>query len=268
MRRSLYRMGQFVLDLFGQPTDQPPVASTRAERSPACPQDAWGTRGAVRHQSLASILLVFSRRMKRSWRLERPRTHPVLHLPEALRNAPPEIWEALGDWVVAQLRPSPGSRVRGKIAARIVFDWMGDTTDRLPQGSSKGRHHDLQTIFDHVNRTCFDGRIQAVVRWSPRPGSLSTHRVVHAPDGDIHLITIGLVYDHPSVPRFALEGVVRHEMLHIVHPPRRNALLKRHVHHKGFRSAEAAFPDYQAWKAWEIQEMPRLIRLMRRQRKR
>lgn len=80
----------------------------------------------------------------------------------------------------------------------------------------------------------------------------------------MHLITIGQVYDHPSVPRFALEGVIHHEILHIVHPPRKAGLLKRHVHHKEFRDAETAFPEYRKWREWELKEMPRLLRTLRR----
>jgi len=265
MRRSWHRLGQLVFDLFAAPppTEFPPAPPSESARP--SPLDAWGARGGLRHASLSSMPLVFSKRMKRSWRLEHPRSHPVLHLPHALREAPDSVWEALGDWVIAQSRPSPGSRVRAKLAAQTVFSWMGNEPERVPSGSSHGKHHDLQAIFDELNRTHFGGRLHATIRWSPRPGGLSTHRLLATTQGDRHLITIGQVYDQASVPKFALEGVVYHEILHIIHPPRKTGILKRHVHHRAFVEAERAFPGYAAWKAWEIREMPRLLRALRRQ---
>lgn len=272
MHRSLARLGQLVLDLFGEspkvakPEERPlPGALERSIRRGG--ESCWGDRGGAVSTSLAALPVVFSARLRSSWRLEHPRTHPVLHLPRALERAPEEVWGALGEWVLAQLRPSPGSRARARLASRRVFEWMGQGVERIPAGSTKGRYHDLQVVYDRVNRTDFDGQIDATIRWSPRPGGLSTHREVPTASGPRHLITIGLVYDHPDVPSFALEGVVRHEMLHILHPPRKTGPLKRHVHHRGFRDAEQAFPGYRAWRDWELREMPRLLRNMRRRKR-
>lgn len=272
MRSLKNRIGQFVLDLFS--TAQPPPAAVPASppQLPVSPTGLgdtlrWGTRGGPRMASLGAIPLVFSKRMKRSWRLEHPRTRPVLHLPAQLEQAPDSVWEALGDWVTAQIRPAPGSRARAKLASRIVFEWMGEAPERVPKGSSSGRHHDLAAVFSRLNQTYFRGELQATIRWSPRPGGLSTHRQIKTASGASHLITIGQVYDQPGVPLFALEGVVHHEMLHIVHPPRSNGPLRRHVHHKAFRDAEASFPFHEAWKMWELEHMGKLIRKVRKKRR-
>lgn len=265
MGRLTQRLGQLVLDLFG--AAPAPEASSKSLPTVGAEAERWGRRGGPRMISLADLTLVFSRRMKRSWRLERPRTRPVLHLPEQLREAPEEVWEALGDWVIAQMRPSPGSRLRARLASRIVFEWMGTPLEREPKGSPAGAHHDLQAIFNHLNQAHFNGRMKATIRWSPRPGGLSTHRIIQTAEGMRHLITIGQVYDHPSVPLFAVEGVVYHEMLHMAHPPRKTGPLKRHVHHREFREAEQAFPGYHKWKTWEATEMHRLLRRVRRQAK-
>jgi hypothetical protein len=212
------------------------------------------------------VHIVFARRLRRSWRLERPRSaHPILHVPRRLQEAPEAVWASLGQWVRASLRPSPGARARAREAARSVFAWLGAVEpERLPEGSPRGRHHDLEPLFERLNREHFQGRIQALVRWSPRPGSLSTHRTVRTATGDCHVITLGQIYDDPQVPTYAVEGVLFHEMLHAVHPPRKGAGTRRHVHHAEFRRAEQAFPGYAAWRDWERREIPRLLRRLRR----
>lgn len=256
--------GQLVLDLFAQAPPSPGPKPTSISPNERAGATTWGGRGEARHAALSGVIILFSRRMKKSWRLEHPRTRPVLQLPALLEGAPESVWSALGDWVLAQTRPSPGSRARAKLAAAVVFAWMGEGVEKVPAAEVQGTSHNLTEVFEELNATCFEGKLEAIIRWSPRPGGLSTHRIVQTAEGPRHLITIGQVYDLPSVPRFALEGVVHHEMLHILHPPRRNGLLRRHVHHREFRQAESRFPKYQQWKEWEIREMPKLIRAIRR----
>lgn len=268
MTRSWSGVGQFVLDLFGvTPKTLERAAVTHSDPDPSPSESvAWGKRGGSACHDLGAVHIVFARRLRRSWRLERPRSaHPVLHVPRRLQEAPEAVWELLGRWVRASLRPSPGSRGRAREAARGVFDWLGDEEpERLPEGSARGRHHDLEPLFERLNREHFQGRIQALVRWSPRPGALSTHRKVRTATGEHHVITLGQIYDDPLVPVFAVEGVLFHEMLHAVHPPRKGAGSRRHVHHAEFRRAEQAFPGYAAWREWEQREMPRLLRRLRR----
>lgn len=189
-------------------------------------------------------------RLRRGWRLERTGGHPVLVVPASLEAPPPEIAHALSRWVQAVIRPSPGSRLRQKQAAREVFEWLGDTGERTPRESSLGRHWDLRPLFDELNREHFEGRLQAVLRWTPREGTTSTHRKAGGSD----LLTISRRFDGPKVPREAVLGVLSHEMLHIALPPRVGSGLRRNVHHKAFRQAERAFPFHAAWMAWEAEQ--------------
>jgi len=261
------RFGQLVLDLFAAPLKNPPTGSLVSSSSPP-PETRWGERGGTEVRELAALPTVFSSRLRRSWRLERPRTtQATLHVPKSFLGAPDVVWTALGRWVLASQRPSPGSRLKARQAASVVFEWMGEGKERSPRPDSVGRHHDLQPIFDHLNEVHFLSALNAVVRWSPRVGGLSTHRLVPTTEGPCHLITIGRMYDDPDVPVFALEGVMFHEMLHITHPPRSGRGFRRNVHHADFRRAEKAFPGYAQWREWEIRETPKLLRKMRKRRK-
>lgn len=193
-----------------------------------------------------------SPRLRRGWRLERAPSGARLVIPSRLEDAPGEVQEALSAWVTTVLRPSPGSRLRRRQAARTVFAWMGDAGERLPREASQGKHFDLRPHFDKLNRDYFQGRLTAVLRWTPRAGTTSTHRKVAGSD----VITISRRFDGPKVPAEALWGVLSHEMLHIALPPTGNGT-RRNVHHKAFRAAERAFPFFPAWMAWEKEQATR-----------
>lgn len=259
-----------VLDLFA-PAQQSDPGSTKPRTVVARPSaGTWGDRGGPACAELRDLALVFSARLRRSWRLEKPRTaQAALHVPRRLQDAPEVVWEALGGWVKASSRPAPGSRRKAKESARIVFDWMGvEGDERLPASQPRGKVHDLQPLFDRLNREHFQGSLRALVRWSPRPGGLSTHREVRSDGATHHVITIGQLYDHKDVPVYAVEGVLFHEMLHIVHPPLAGTGAKRIVHHRRFREAERAFPGFERWREWEGREVPRLLRSLRRRTRR
>jgi len=61
-------------------------------------------------------------------------------------------------------------------------------------------------------------------------------------DAAHNTIVVSRVFDRPSSPRYALEYVLYHEMLHLKHPVRtRN--LRRCVHSREFKAEEARFPQ-------------------------
>lgn len=273
------RMGQLVLDLFGVGLPAESSSMPASSKLPHTENKRPGPKDALRPperangkgepqanptDGLEDVTIGFSSRLKRSWRLEQPRSpRPLLHLPREFETAPPEIWRSLATWVAAHRAPHPGSRALARRESAKVFLWMGERSDRRPVGDAKGRCHDLAPLFERLNREHFQGRLQALVRWSPKPGGLSTHRTLKLPEGPRHVITIGQLYDHPEVPVFAVEGVLFHEMLHIEYPPIGEGL-RRQVHHAAFRRAERAFPGYLAWKDWERHQAPRLLGALRR----
>jgi hypothetical protein len=76
----------------------------------------------------------------------------------------------------------------------------------------------------------------------------------------LSLIRIHPVLDRPDVPRYFVESVVYHEMLHhhLGGVPDRAG---RTVYHtRAFREAEARFPGYGEALAWEKENLPRLLR--------
>ncbi len=74
------------------------------------------------------------------------------------------------------------------------------------------------------------------------------------------LIRIHPVLDRSDVPRYFLESVVYHEMLHhhMGGVPDRAGRTVYHTRH--FREAEARYPRHQEALAWEKANLPKLLR--------
>ena len=58
-------------------------------------------------------------------------------------------------------------------------------------------------------------------------------------------IVVSRVFDHPAVPRYAVEYIVYHEMLHLRHPVKLHGS-RRCVHSAEFRAEEKLFPQLEA----------------------
>jgi hypothetical protein len=56
------------------------------------------------------------------------------------------------------------------------------------------------------------------------------------------MIVVSRVFDRPSSPRYAIEYLLYHEMLHLKHPVRIKGL-RRSVHPREFKQDEALFPQ-------------------------
>jgi hypothetical protein len=239
---------QLVLDLFGRESSSLRVALGKDAPARVPSRDP-------------EVPLVFSARRRKGWRLVKEEGGWICQVPEALRESPAEIQTDLREWIRSSLHPFPGSRKRRRDMERRIFTWMGSRLpDRVPPASSRGRALDLQDLFTELNEVHFQGMLEAVVRWSPRIGGLSTHQELRTIDGTRHLITISQAYDGYDVPRVSVAGVLFHEMCHIAHPPRPGRGGKRIVHHKEFRMAERKFPGWVEWREWEKKHLARRVR--------
>lgn len=215
------------------------------------------------------VAFEFPPRLRKTWRLIRRQGAWICEAPRVFEQAPREIQMDLALWVTCALRPSPGSRAKKKAAQIRIFQWLSpQLTETLPVARGAGETWDLEELFDHLNQSYFEGRLQAVVRWSPKVGGVSTHRRIDVDGMGHHILTISRAYDASTVPRVAVEGVLYHEMCHIAHPPRAGRSgQRRHVHHREFRLAERRFAGYEAWRAWEALHLHRELRKMKKRLK-
>lgn len=126
--------------------------------------------------------------------------------------------------------------------------------------TTKGNVYDLDELFDSVNEQYFDGWIKKPsLTWSAR----KTYRILGHHDETHGHIAISKSLDSGSVPRYIVEYVLFHEMLHIAHPTK-HINGRRHNHTAEFKRDEKRFPHYERAEKWIEQN----VRKLRREAKR
>ena len=68
-------------------------------------------------------------------------------------------------------------------------------------------------------------------------------------DAAHNTIVVSRIFDGPKVPRYAIEYLMYHEMLHLKHPVRVRAG-RRCVHSREFQAEERLFPELEEAKAF------------------
>jgi SprT-like family len=173
-------------------------------------------------------------------------------------DAPREVVQALAAFA------GPGLAARRRHAGSCIDTFVREHRTRIaaPHAArleSRGRVHDLQAIFDRLNRDYFEGRIEARIGWGPnRRGrgrrTLKTGVYVQ----EARLIRIHPALDRPEVPEMYVAAVVFHEMLHQAVPAvEKNG--RRIVHGRDFRRRERVYPDHERAKRWEQEHLSLLL---------
>ena len=120
--------------------------------------------------------------------------------------------------------------------------------------SSKGHFFDLDEIFAALNHKYFGNAIsKPVLTWSAR----KTYRILGHHDATHDHVAISRSLDSPTVPRYVVEYVVFHEMLHIAHPTR-HVNGRRYNHTAAFKRDERKFAHYAEAERWITQNVRRL----------
>ena len=155
-----------------------------------------------------------------------------------------EVYSAYSKSDAIRLRAADSKRTRGR---KVV------TT---PQGSV----YDLEEIFASLNRKYFGELIpKPVLTWSVR----KTYRILGHHDATHDHITISKSLDAYDVPRYVVEYVVFHEMLHIHHPTK-HINGRRYNHTAEFRRDERKFAFYTQAENWIERNVRKLKRAAKR----
>ena len=106
--------------------------------------------------------------------------------------------------------------------------------------SAQGGAYDLDEIFDDLNQRFFDGLLaKPRLTWSPR----RSRRMLGHFDPAHNAIVISRLFDSAKTPRYLVEYILYHEMLHLKHPVEYRSR-RRCVHTKEFRESERKFPFF------------------------
>lgn len=230
---------------------------------------------------IRGITVSFNPRLRSGWHaLVRPGKTEVV-LPITMEQATHEVKSAVLSWAALRKprlrRNRSGYYDRKRRLENIVRQYLELHGPRTRQrriadpdqlsANSKGELYDLKEIRDSVNAKFLGGKVRTHVRWGSFGSVTSFHTHVRDSKGNRHdLVTIAGAYNHSSIPRFAIEAVVYHEMLHIVYPPYKRAG-RNVIHGPKFKAAEQALPCYTRWRTWERNHHQRIIRSMQRKKK-
>jgi hypothetical protein len=170
-----------------------------------------------------------------------------IRLSDLLEGAPEPVLHAIAHILLAKLYRKPIDRVRSAryrrylashditAKARLVRQMRG----RKHIHSARGHCFDLDQLFEDLNRRFFHGLMgRPQLTWSR---DHARNRLGHY-DPAHNTIVISRVFDHPRVPRYVVEYILFHEMLHLKHPVKLRGS-RRCVHSREFVEEENLFPE-------------------------
>ena len=168
-------------------------------------------------------------------------------LSDLLEGAPDTVIHAIAHILLAKLykKPiEPAQNLRYKRFASSSAVTRQTELIRHARGSKRyfgpeGRYYHLEEIFESLNVRFFGGLLgRPELTWSEHHAkrSLGHYDAAH------NTIVVSRVFDRPSSPRYAIEYLLFHEMLHLKHPVRMRGV-RRCVHSREFKADEAQFPQ-------------------------
>ncbi|HTQ79320.1 MAG TPA: SprT-like domain-containing protein [Thermoanaerobaculia bacterium] len=261
------------------PLQASPALPGRAMSPTAPPVTPPGAPDLLRRLSrltkgrLQSVILTDNRRTILSVRPGQPRddSHLTLRIHRSFVGAPDEVLRAVAVFVESR-RGSERARqalavlrehfarhrgpVRPAVRRRLALETVGTALD-------------LRELRDDLNQRFFEGRLKVEITWGKggngpartcgaRRTRKSTIQLGSYSYED-KLIRIHRALDQPHVPRYVVEAVVYHELLHAAIPPvLQNG--RRHVHTPEFRRRERLFRSLTRAEAWVEEHLPELLR--------
>jgi hypothetical protein len=168
-------------------------------------------------------------------------------LSDLLEGAPETVIRAIAHILLAKLYRKPidaAHNARYKRFASSASVTKQTELIRYARGSKRffgpeGRFYNLDEVFDTLNVRFFGGLLgRPELTWSEH---LARRSLGHY-DAAHNTIVVSRVFDRPSSPRYAIEYLLYHEMLHLKHPVRMRGL-RRCVHSREFKADEAQFPQ-------------------------
>jgi len=146
------------------------------------------------------------------------------------------------------------------VEVRSRADYSRRTLGRKVLTGSKGEIYDLDEIFESLNFWYFSGRLEKPnLTWSPR----KSYHILGHHDSTHDTISISRSLDSKIVPRFVVDYVLFHEMLHIAHPTvHHNG--RRYHHTPAFKRDERRFAHFLAAEKWIGNNIGKLRRAAKR----
>ncbi|HEY0759259.1 MAG TPA: M48 family peptidase [Acidisarcina sp.] len=168
-------------------------------------------------------------------------------LSDLLEGAPENVLRAIAHILLAKLYRKPISAAQADRYRRYASsEAVVRQSERIRQArgrkrmvGAEGEYYNLDEVFESVNQRFFYGLLgRPELTWSEH---LARRTLGHY-DPAHNTIMVSKVFDRKNTPRYAIEYLMYHEMLHLKHPVRVKAG-RRCVHSRAFHAEERLFPE-------------------------
>jgi hypothetical protein len=173
-------------------------------------------------------------------------------------EADPPVLKALAGFIGKRSR-RPSSILRDFVTTHAEKIKRVPARTRRTAVRTVGRHFDLREIFALVNREYFDGQVDCRISWGTRTRVRPRCSIrLGTYSEQTKTIRVNTRLDRSSVPRYVVEGIVYHEMLH--HLLGTTPVKGRKVAHSpAFRRLEARYLHHTRVQAWIKAHRDRLL---------
>ena len=171
----------------------------------------------------------------------------LVRLSDLLEGAPETVLRAIAHILLAKMYRkaidrSQAARYRRYVASHEIVrkaHLVRQMRGRKLLQPAQGHFYNLDEIFEDLNWRFFHGLLaRPRMSWS----QARTRRILGHYDPAHNAIIISRIFDHFAVPRYAVEYIVYHEMLHLKHPVKLRGS-RRCVHSAEFQVEEKLFPQ-------------------------
>ena len=178
----------------------------------------------------------------------------ALRIHRAFVFAPAPVLDAVASFAGRALAKPRRRAALGVIRAYFDQTTGGSRKEREVHLQPQGCCYDLARICDELNRQFFDGELEVQITWGRR---LSTDRrrcrqhsiQLGSYVEEERLIRLHRILDRPEVPRYVVESVAHHELLHAAMPAVGHGR-RRLSHPAEFRLRERLFPRLDEAEQW------------------
>ncbi len=170
----------------------------------------------------------------------------LVRVSDLLEGAPQPVLRALAHILLAKIYRRPIAREHASRYRRYVSSHdisakahlLRRIRGRKRIESAQGHAYNLESVFDDLNTRFFHSLLaRPRMTWSRDD---ARNRLGHY-DPAHNAIVVSRIFDHPRVPRYAVEYILYHEMLHLKHPVKLRGS-RRCVHSAEFQAEERLFP--------------------------
>ena len=168
-------------------------------------------------------------------------------LSDLLEGAPESVLRAIAHILIAKIYKKPIEAKHNHRYKRFQYsETVARQTEQIrhARGAKRfsgpeGRFYNLEEVFDALNGRFFNGLLgRPQLTWSEHHAK----RLLGHYDAAHNMIVVSKVFDRPSSPRYAIEYLLYHEMLHLKHPVSVRGT-RRCVHGAAFKADEKVFPQ-------------------------